>query len=268
MTVRRGYIDTAAGQTHYWRWGVGERLVVALPPVPYSGRYFQPLAEQLALQSDDSNLTLLCPDPPGYGASDGFDHMPSIGDFAGVVGEVIEAGKPQTVEILGFHTGVLVAMALAVDGAAPVSRLHLIDAPAFGEVERAALSDKQAPIRKPPKTIAELEKAWDFNVARHKQQVTPERGIDLFMDDLAAGAHQPAGFIAAFACDAFALADRLTCDVRLVGTHGGLLGPTRELRARLERSHATLDYDEWLDVQGLVFDVHAKRVASWLRSTA
>ena len=164
---------------------------------------FEPLAHQLA----DSNITLLCPDPPGYGASTGFDHMPSIGDFAGVVGEVIAAGNPDSVEVLGFHTGVLVAMALAADGAAPVATLHLIDAPAFGEVERAALSDKQAPVRKPPVRFKDLEKAWDFNAGRHKQKITPERGVDLFVDDLAAGARQPAGFIAAFACDAFALAD-------------------------------------------------------------
>lgn len=264
MSLRCGYIDTAAGQTHYWRWGDGERVVVALPPVPYSGRYFEPLANQLA----GSNITLLCPDPPGYGASAGFDHMPSIGDYAGVVGEVIAAGNPNTVELLGFHTGVLVAMALAVDGAAPVTHLHLIDAPAFGDIERAAMGDKQAPVRVPPKTLADLEKAWDFNVARHKEKITPERGIDLFIDDLAAGVHQPAGFVAAFACDAFALADRLTCEVRLVGTQGGLLGPTRELRARLEASAAQLSYDEWRDVQGLVFDVHAKRVASWLSARA
>lgn len=259
--MRRGYVDTRAGQCHFRRWGSGDRLIVALPPVPYSGRYFEPLAQLLG---DTSGVMLLCPDPPGYGQSEGFEHIPSIDDYAGAIADVVNAGDVSVVELLGFHTGALVAMSIAAGDMAPVSKLHLIDVPAFDEPTRVNLADKQAPARPPPKALEALEPLWRFNVARHEEKITPERALDLFADDLGSGVLQPRGFIAAFSCDAFALADRVSCDVHLVATKSMLSQPTKALAARLADGPCDLQFDEWLDVDGLVFDVHARRVADYL----
>ncbi len=263
--MRRGYVDTRAGQCHFYRSGSGDRLVVALPPVPYSGRYFEPLAQALG---ESSGLMLLCPDPPGYGHSDGFEHIPSIDDYAGVIADVINAGDASKVEILGFHTGALIAMAIAAGDMAPVSKLHLIDVPAFDETTRVNLADKQAPARPPAKALQALEPLWRFNVERHDEKITAERALDLFVDDLGSGVLQPRGFIAAFSCDAFALADRLTCDIHLVATQSMLAEPTRALAAHLEQGSKEFRFGEWQDVSGLVFDVHARRVADFLRGQA
>ena len=86
--------------------------LVCLHESPQSGSQF--LHFQPALGAD---RLVLCPDIPGYGASDGPFNQPEIDDYAGAFADALTslgygAGGGGPVDILGFHTGNAIAAAL------------------------------------------------------------------------------------------------------------------------------------------------------------
>jgi pimeloyl-ACP methyl ester carboxylesterase len=95
-------------QVHYRCAGKGP-LLLLLHQSPQSSRELVPLMQQWA-----ERFTLLAPDTPGYGLSDPLGVAEaSLDDFADAAIEFLDAVGATRFGIYGFHTGGMIALALA-----------------------------------------------------------------------------------------------------------------------------------------------------------
>ena len=107
--IRRDYADSRLGQIHRRikpATGSGTPLV-CLHPAPFSGIYFETIMPLLDIPGG-----IIAPDYPGFGGSDRIDGLPSIENFAAAMHDAID-DQTGPVDLLGFHTGCLVAVEMA-----------------------------------------------------------------------------------------------------------------------------------------------------------
>ncbi|MCB1004719.1 MAG: alpha/beta hydrolase [Acidimicrobiales bacterium] len=135
--VRRGYVDVDHGQVHVRIAGADRTQrppLVCLHMSPASGLVYERFAAVAG-----SDRTVLALDTPGYGGSDPLPPLPTIGDYADVVAQVVEAaGLAGPVDLLGYHTGSLTAVELAGRRPDLVRRVVAVSMPVFtaAELER------------------------------------------------------------------------------------------------------------------------------------
>lgn len=129
----------------------------------------------LAVMGQDRSV--YAPDTPGFGASDAPPNTPSIADYAGAMLDFIDQMRFRKIDLLGYHTGSLIAAEIALARPDIVRKLVLVAVPVLEEAERAAF--RKAPW---PGPIAEdgshLQKEW-----AHSQKW---RGPGVTLDMLAA----------------------------------------------------------------------------------
>lgn len=137
--VRRGYFESRYGQLHVHNaippgGGFEEGTpLLCLHKSPLSGRMFERF---LALAGRDRSV--YAPDLPGFGESDAPTSRPAIVDYAAAVGDFVETMRFRQIDLLGYHTGSLVATELAITRPKQVRRLVLISVPLLTEAEREA----------------------------------------------------------------------------------------------------------------------------------
>ncbi len=142
--VRRGFFDGPTGQLHYRR-AAPRRAAGNLTPVvmlhqsPLSGRMFSELLPQLA-----ADRVVYAPDIPGYGESALPAGSPGVADYGAALQAFI-ADLKEPVDLVGYHTGALLAAHIAARYPQSVRRLILISYPLFSPQRRAQLKT-DAPI--------------------------------------------------------------------------------------------------------------------------
>ena len=132
-SVRRSYVDGPCGQLHMRHAGPAHptgRPLLALHLTPGSGRMFEPLLAELG-----TDRFVVAPDTPGYGASDAPPSPPTIRDYAAAMSVLLDACQVDTVDLLGYHTGSKIAVALALAEPARVHRLVLVSAPNYSSAQ-------------------------------------------------------------------------------------------------------------------------------------
>lgn len=137
----RRYIDSPAGQIHCRVAGpvAVDPAKAALPPLlclhmsPKSGWVYEPLIERLG-----SDRLVVAPDTPGFGMSDRPPAPPDLGFYTDALAAVAEALEPDAAwDVLGYHTGSLIAADMALRYPERVSRLVMISAPLLSQTEIA-----------------------------------------------------------------------------------------------------------------------------------
>jgi pimeloyl-ACP methyl ester carboxylesterase len=135
--VTRGYSDTSAGQAHWRRCdadvsaSAGANPIVCLHMAPKSSRSFNALLPHLA-----TNRCALAVDLPGHGASDPLAAPASIPGYANWLWELLDAELPgATVDLVGYHTGAMVAVTATDARPAAVGKLIALSAPVFEDTE-------------------------------------------------------------------------------------------------------------------------------------
>ena len=134
--VRKTYVTCRFGQLHLrvaqpddGRSPSGP-AVMCFHPSPNSGRLFNTFAAELG-----NDRVCLAPDTPGFGYSDPPENQPGIQDYARAMGDVIAALQLPVVDVLGYHTGSEISVALALQRPQIIRRLILISAPIFTDSE-------------------------------------------------------------------------------------------------------------------------------------
>lgn len=115
-------------------------VLVCLHPLPHDGSFFDSVAPLLA-----QRRPVLCPDYPGFGDSPPLTDEWTLEAWADTLGTGLASlptGKP--VDLLGFHTGCLVATEMALRDPKRIGRLVLVDAPYFDPEQRRDLGEKTA----------------------------------------------------------------------------------------------------------------------------
>ena len=84
--------------------------ILCLHPSPYSGLFFETIMPMI-----NKNRKIIAPDYLGYGSSSSIESPPSINDYAASIGEVLnQVGNYEQYNLIGFHTGCLVANELCL----------------------------------------------------------------------------------------------------------------------------------------------------------
>ena len=131
--LRRGYADGPFGQVHFHDGGEGRPLIL-LHQAPLDGRQFEAVAPLLAIRG----FRAIAIDLPGCGESDAPDAAPTILDYAEAVPAVMDRLGLAVCDVLGHHTGSLVATEVALAYPSRVGRLILNGPVPLSDAERSA----------------------------------------------------------------------------------------------------------------------------------
>ena len=143
VRIRRSFVDARFGQLHLRRAsprqpGGLHAPVVLLHQTPLSGRMFSELLPELG-----RDRVVYAPDTPGYGESDPPPAPPALGDYADALHDFI-ADLKEPVDLVGYHTGAMIAAEYAARYPQDVRRVVLISMPLFGPERRAKLGTTTA----------------------------------------------------------------------------------------------------------------------------
>ncbi|HZF15893.1 MAG TPA: alpha/beta hydrolase [Steroidobacteraceae bacterium] len=144
--IRRAYFECRFGQLHVaTAFPVGggfddHPTLVCLHRCPLSSRVFRPFMEEMG-----RDRSVYAPDLPGCGESDAPPSKPAIEDYAAALADFLDQMHFRQADVLGHHTGSLIAADLALLRPQVVRRLVLVGLPVLNAEERATWARSMAP---------------------------------------------------------------------------------------------------------------------------
>ena len=259
-TLRHAYGTCRYGQLHYSTAQPAKPThgpLVCFHQSPISGAQFKLF--QHAMSTD---RMVLCPDTPGFGGSDGPTTMPSITDYAAAMADWLDDLTLKNVDVLGFHTGTLVAVELAILRPDLVKRLSLTSLALFSPDER----ERNRKIFGNPRPLFDdpgyLGRYYSDQVTQADPAISDVRRLELFTERMRAGANSWWGPAAVFAYDTAARAKLVSQPTLLLVMRDTLADATRRAAALFPRPHIV----ERLDLLGpTAWDSHPAEIATELR---
>ncbi|MGI9237384.1 MAG: alpha/beta fold hydrolase [Woeseiaceae bacterium] len=197
-SVTRTFVDGPFGQLHARMSQPGSITaapIVCLHMSPKSGKSYRDVLPYLA-----DNRVALAPDYPGHGESDLPPAEPevSLEDFAACAWAVVDALAGSPVHVLGYHTGSMVAVEMAMQRPAEVNSITCISAPVFTDEEQARLNSDYAPIPI-DEDGTRFRIMWERVLQHRGPGMTLQMAADSFAENLRAGDDYEWGHRAAFA---------------------------------------------------------------------
>ena len=188
--MQRGYASTGLGQIHLRFFGArrapGGAALVCLHPFPFSGGFFETIAPLL-----NGERRVCAPDAPGFGGSDAPARMLSMEEIATTMLQALDACGERVAapfDLLGFHSGCLLAVEMARLEPARVGKMVLVDVPYFTPDEQAGRYPKSTAETRYTGELASLADAWEFSVARRLDGgMSFDRAFSNFVELLRAG---------------------------------------------------------------------------------
>ena len=208
--MRRAYATTQFGQVHLRFLDPRERgrpaleedgtpPLLCLHPFPYSGSFFGTIAPLLG------ERRLVCaPDCPGFGGSDAPERMLSMEELATAMLEAVEnSGEfgAKAIDLMGFHSGCLLAVEMARLKPGRVRRIVLVDVPYFTPEQQAARYPKSTASVRYDANLESLANAWEFSVAKRLDGMPFNRAFSNFVELLRAGERANWGYHATLTYD-------------------------------------------------------------------
>lgn len=134
MPARRAYIDGRYGQMHY-RFSEpttpsGKRPLMLFHMSPYSSLIYETFVQEMG-----RDRLAIAIDTPGFGASDLPPSLPEIADYAAAMGDVMDGLGLGEVDLMGYHTGSKIALAVAQARPQQVHRVVMVSATIFTDAE-------------------------------------------------------------------------------------------------------------------------------------
>jgi pimeloyl-ACP methyl ester carboxylesterase len=172
--ARRGYADGPLGQVHFYDLGAGAPLVL-LHQAPMCARQFDAVMPLFSA----AGVRPIAIDLPGFGGSDGPGAPPTIADYAASIPCVLDKLELDQADVLGHHTGALVATELALGFPGRVGKL-ILNGPAPLTPEEQAVFREDAARREKASAMIEkdgshLSKAFEHRAAYVAGSVPLER---------------------------------------------------------------------------------------------
>ena len=259
--VRRAFVDGRFGQIHLRQAGP---VVSGKPRLPLLCFHQSPNAGSNFTQflgEMGRDRLAVAPDTPGFGESGAPAAPPEIADYASAMGDVIEAlGMQGQVDLLGYHTGVLIAAELALLRPEQIRRLVLIGIPVFDAEERAAFEKTPWPV--PFKEDgSSLVEEWNRLLHWRGPGVELPTLRRFFTEKQRAGERAWWGARAVFRHDTRAVLPRLTQPILAVR-------PRDDLWETMPRAKDLIAPVEWIDLPGCghgMFDVIPAELADMTR---
>ncbi len=251
--MRRTYVDGPWGQVHLRITGEGDRPpLLLLHPTPKSGWLYEPVMPLLA-----QDRIVIAPDTPGYGASEPPPAPARIEELAEAMLALAEQFTTGPVDVLGYHTGSVIAAAMADMAPARVGHVVFVSLAAYPAAVRAEKLARLAHWPGPAEDGSHLTAMW-----RLVGTLTDPR-MDLawrqasVAENLRAGVRTTWGYDAVYRYDLIATLDRLRTPCLILNPEDDLFAPTAEHAPRV--AHAR--YVEMPKVGHGLFDVERAFIA-------
>jgi pimeloyl-ACP methyl ester carboxylesterase len=187
--VRRGYFECRYGQLHVHNaippgggFEEGTPLLCVHRP-PMSGRMFDRF---LALAGRDRSV--YAPDLPGFGDSDPPATRPAVTDYTAAVGDFLESMRFRQIDVLGVHTGSLIAAELAITRPKQIRRVVAVAIPVLTELERETLRRACSPVPITPDG-SQLPAEWRRTLESYGPNIPAEIAARAFTEKLRNGTH-------------------------------------------------------------------------------
>jgi pimeloyl-ACP methyl ester carboxylesterase len=183
--VRRGYFECRFGQLHIHNaippgGGFDEATpLICVHDSPMSGRVFDKL-----LRTMGRDRSVYAPDLPGFGASDPPPTRPTIEDYAASIGDFCATMRFRQIDVLGYHSGSLVTVELALALPSVVRRAVLMSVPIPTDAEREAFRRAPWPVQ-PTQDGSYLMTEWQRTLSQSASGV----GLDLLAHSFAEKIH-------------------------------------------------------------------------------
>ena len=194
--VQRQFINAMTGQLHLRLAGrEGPRpAVLCLHLMPKSGRCFTRLLPELA-----GDRLAIAPDYPGYGESAPFfsDAKPTVPDYADAIEEVMDHFSLEQADLVGYHTGAMVAVELALRSPDAVRKVVNISAPILSAKEAADFDQQYAAIPL-DEAGTRFRTLWARVLQHRGPGMTLEMAAASLVDSLRGGERYEEGHHAAF----------------------------------------------------------------------
>ncbi len=250
--MRKGYSDGPFGQVHWQMMGNGPGLF-CFAPAPFTGLAFNSIMPFLA-----ADRRVIAPDYPGYGGSDRFRPDPSVADYAAAMSAVIADLSDGPVDLMGFHTGCLVAVETALSIPEKIRRLVLMDVPAYSPEARAKyLTTTATPYEIGP-DIECLAPAWDRGITKRIESQGIDRSWEMFVETLRNGREMNAAFHAGFTYDVEGQLAKINRPTMVFASQSMLLEPSRRAAQLIQGAKLV----ERLDITRAVLDEAAEETAT------
>jgi pimeloyl-ACP methyl ester carboxylesterase len=234
IDLRADYMNVSWGQAHRLTSGgasAGGLPIYAFHGTAYSGRTFAPLMRAMP----DRRIVAL--DTPGYGASTRPPKPWTLERYAAALAEVLDASDDKRVDLLGYHTGALLAILVAAARPELVRRLMLIGVPFFPDkAERLDWRERLARPMFLGETLDQLQERWDYLVTGRAREASLATGFAHFVDELKA---YPYGFWAheaAFSFDPSAALEAVTQPTLILNPATPLAEASRRAGDRIARA--------------------------------
>jgi len=244
--MRKGYFGAPGQQVHYRECGSGGTPLMCLPPAPHTGAYFETVMPLLAQKRQVKAV-----DYPGYGGSDRLEGEPSIAAYARRLSSEFN-GKTR-LDLIGFHTGNLVALEIALLHPNAVQNIIMIDVPFFDAETRKTYRSKLPPTGLP----SPVEASFDKTVTQRHRSTDENRAFALWTETMRSGRYQGDAFRAAFSYNCETQFPKLDHAVTIIATQSGLLGPSRKAASVLPNAALV----ETLDITAPVFEAYSEAIA-------
>ena len=254
--IRRRYADGRFGQLHIREnmKVAGSQPLACLHATAYSSRTFIPLLKAL-----DGRRYALAPDTPGYGESDAPPEPISISTYAEAVAEVL----PAQFDLFGYHSGVSIAVEIAIAIPDRVGQLFLMGVPYFQALDFDSWRERLTAKHELGDALAQFTERWDYLVTKRPQGLSLRRGFENFIDELKAW---PNGWWAHQSLFAHSLAERLPLVRQKVITiipPGHLADPSRRA-AEFLADGLVIDLPE---MTGAALELHSATIARIVEAT-
>ncbi|WP_226631842.1 alpha/beta fold hydrolase [Novosphingobium profundi] len=237
-TITRGYAPGPYGQLHYriapFSGAAGEECgppLLCLHQTPSHSADWLPIMELLA-----KGRTVIALDTPGYGMSDGPDAPTTIEDYAATadafMARLAEDGvlpaDTHTYDVMGFHTGSLVATELAQSRPERVRRVVVFGLAAYPEdIRQTKLANLRSAFPEPGADLAHVEKLWAIIGTLSDPRITWEERHVSMAECLRLGSRMPWGYIAVYRYDFLGAMAKVTQPVLVMNPEDDLWEVTR-----------------------------------------
>lgn len=235
--VRRAYFKGPYGALHY---RIATPTRPAAPPIfmfhmsPSSGRTFMPMLLELG-----RDRIAVAPDTPGFGDSEAPPEPIGIEDYAASMAALIDSLGFAQVDVMGYHTGAMTCIALALLRPQLVRRIVQISSPVFSDAELAAFRAHYAarPLREDG---GHLRDSWISLQKYYGPEVPRQVLADHFAEGLQGGPAAHWGHRAAFNYDLRLHLPRVTQPILVVSPNDDLAtqserGPPLMRNGRIHR---------------------------------
>lgn len=254
--IRRRYFDCGEHQIHARESGRDAAGVplVCLHATAYSSRTFEPL-----MRAFGERRHVIAIDLPGYGESD-----PPLAplDIAGYARAIVPGISEGPIDVFGYHTGVAVAVELALQDPGRVRRLTFMGIPHFRALDFAAWQARLSVSHQLQPTLDQFAERWNYLVAARPDGLSLRRGFENFLDELKAWPDGASAHRALFAYDLEASLARLIQPVTVLNPAGHLAEASRAAAALIPWSNVI----ELPALNGAVLECNADELAALIPS--